>query len=270
MTVYTDTEISVHSGSPVEVYKFTGTFQNYYYTSAELAVTVNGQEYIPAEIERTGVSAGTQNDDNLQIELTMPYDLQIALDYAFQISPPDLTLELLRYHEGTNPATDWITYWKGPVTSWSGAGHKVKALVPSIFSTILRGEIPSVHYHQPCNHVLYDSLCKLTAALYRQATTITSVDENSIEVAADGYADEYLQAGEIVNTTKGERRLIVNNVADLLTINFPFHNAEVGDSVYLYVGCNHSFTMCKNKFSNSINYGGFPFVPADNPFESEL
>jgi hypothetical protein len=270
MTVYTDTEASVHSGSPVEVYRFTGTFKNYYYTSAERTVTVNGQAYTVALIKRNAITAGTQEDDNLQIELEMPYDLELAVDYAFQIAPPALVLEVLRYHEGTNPASDWIVYWKGPVTSWSVEGHIAKALVPSIFSVILKGEIPSVYYHNPCNHRLYDTRCSLVASSFKQDTTIVAVDNSTIEVADDGYADSYLKAGEIVNVTRGERRLIVDNIADVLTIAYPFANAQVGDSVTLYVGCDHSFSTCKNKFSNSINYGGFPFVPTDNPFESEL
>lgn len=270
MIVYEDTELSTHDGSPVEAYKFTGSFQNYYYTSAELGVTISGQAYTSALISRKAIRTGTQEDSNLDLELEVPFDLPIVTDYAFQVSPPDLTLEILRYHEGTDPASDWVIIWKGIVTSFSTSGHRVKLLVPSIFSVILNGEVPSVYYQNMCNHVLYDARCKLVAASYKQDTTITAVGTDTVDVADDGFADNYLQAGEIVNTTKGERRLIIDNVADVITISFPFFNAEVGDNVSLYVGCNHAFSTCKTKFSNSLNYGGFPYVPSDNPFESEL
>ena len=270
MTTYEDYEYSSHDGSPVEVYKFTGTFQNYYYTNAEQDVTVDGQLYTASLIKRKELNVGTQEDSDLDITLELPSDLPLVLDYAYSVSPPDLTLEILRYHEGTNPATDWIIAWKGKITSFSTSGDVVKALVPSVFSVAMQGEIPSVAYQSPCNHRLFDDRCKLVASSYQQDTTILNIDGTTISVADDGFADDYLQAGEIVNTTKGERRLIVSNVANVLLINFPFYDAEVGDSVSLFVGCNHTYTACKTKFNNSLNYGGFPFVPSDNPFESEL
>jgi len=270
VTVYEDTEQSAHDGSPVEAYRFTGTFENYYYTSAELDVTISGQVYTTAEITRQAINTGTQEDSNLELELEVPFDLPLVADYAFQVSPPDLTVEILRYHEGTNPATDWVIVWKGIVTSFSSTGHSVKILVPSIFTVILNGEVPSVYYQNMCNHVLYDDRCKLVKASYQQDTTISAIGTGTVDVVADGFDDNYLQAGEIINTSKNERRLIIDNVADVITINFPFFNAEVGDNVSLFAGCNHAFSTCKDKFSNSINYGGFPYVPADNPFESEL
>ena len=270
MTVYEDAELSTHAGSPVEAYKFTGTFQNYYYTSIEQNVTINGQLYVSSLISRKAINIGTQEDGEMALELGLPMDLEIVTDYGFDVSPPDLTLELLRYHEGTNPASDWIVAWKGKVTSFSSSGHNVQALVPSIFSITLTGEIPSVYYQNMCNHVLYDDRCKLVKASYQQDTTITAINDGIITVADDGFADGFLSAGEMINTTKNERRLIIDNVADVVTVNFTFFNAEIGDSVSLFVGCNHSFTACKDKFSNSLNYGGFPYIPSDNPFESEL
>ena len=270
MTAYDDAEQSAHGGSPVEGYKFTGTFNNYYYTSADQDVTIDGQLYETALISRKAIEVGTQEDSHLDLELEIPFDLPLATDYAFQISPPNLTLEILRYHEGTNPASDWIVVWKGIVTSFSASGHIVKVRVPSIFSVFLNGEVPSVYYQNMCNHVLYDDRCKLLSSSFQQDTTVTLVDIDLITVADDGFADGFLRAGEIVNTTKGERRLIIDNVSDVVTINFPFINAEVGDSVSLFAGCDHAFTTCRDKFSNTLNFGGFPYVPSDNPFESEL
>lgn len=270
MTEYEDREYSAHDGSPVEGYNFIGTFTTYRYTSAERDVTIGGNLYTAIPIKRAAINSGTQDDDNLDLELTLPFNLQVVQDYAFQVSPPDLSLEIVRYHEGSDPATDFIIVWKGIVTSFSASGHEVKVLVPSIFSIMMSGEVPNKYFHNPCNHVLYDSHCGLTAASYQQDTTITDVDEDTITVAADGFDDEYLRAGEMVNTTKSQRRLIIDNVSDVITIAYPFYNAEVGDSVSLFAGCNHSFSICLSKFSNTINYGGFPYIPKENPFESEL
>ena len=37
-------------------------------------------------------------------------------------------------------------------------------------------------------------------------------------------------------------------------------------TVTLYPGCTKSRAVCKNKFDNLNNYGGFPWIPTKNPF----
>lgn len=272
MTVYTDTEASPHDGAPVEGYTFTGTFQTYRYTSADQNETIGGFVYTAIPIERDVVRSGTQNDDSLDLELTLPANIQMVLDYAYSVSPPDLVLEIFRYHRGTNPATDWAKIWKGPVTGFSVSGEEAKIQVPSIFSIALSAEVPSVYSHNPCNHVLYDSRCGVAKdALTQKITTVTAiVDENTITVADDGFADNYLRAGEIINLTRGERRMITDNVADDISFAFPFYDIQVGDSIELLVGCDHVYSTCKTKFNNGPKFTGFPFTPGDNPFQGEL
>lgn len=35
--------------------------------------------------------------------------------------------------------------------------------------------------------------------------------------------------------------------------------------IYMYAGCNKLNTTCKDKFNNLHNFGGFPYIPVDNP-----
>ena len=42
--------------------------------------------------------------------------------------------------------------------------------------------------------------------------------------------------------------------------------AAVGDTIYLYPGCDRTLATCTAKFGNSANFGGFPFIPTKNPF----
>jgi hypothetical protein len=39
-----------------------------------------------------------------------------------------------------------------------------------------------------------------------------------------------------------------------------------GTTVTLFPGCDHTLATCSGKFSNTANYGGFPFMPTKNPF----
>jgi len=271
MTQYEDTEASAHDGAPVEGYKFTGTLANYYYTSAEQDVSIGGQTYTAIAIERAAIRAGTQEDDNLDLQLTLPVDIALVQDYGLQITAPDLDVEVFRFHQGDNPATDYVVIWKGPVTSFSISGKEAKIRVPSIFTTMLQGQIPNIYYQNPCNNILYDDRCQVNPASWTTATTVVSItDSLTVIVGADGFDDSVLVAGEIINTTKSERRLVIDNVSNVITFNYAFSNIETGDSITLRAGCDHSFAICKSKFSNQVNYGGFPYVPSDNPFMGEL
>jgi len=267
---YDSYEESVESGAPVEGFKFTGSFTEYRYTSSQVDVEIFSETYTAIAISRNAVKATTQNDDGGDLEVVVPYDIQLVRDYAYSKAPLRLTLEIVRYHEGSDPVTDWVTIWKGVCTNFSVSDRKCKIRVPSIFSVVLRGELPNVYYQGPCNHRLYDDRCKLSAASFKTTSTITDIDKNVITVTADGADDNTMVGGEMVNTTQGERRLIISNVADVITLNFPFYGAEVGDTVEMYQGCDHSFATCGTKFSNQANYGGFPFIPGINPFQGDL
>ncbi|MBQ3675664.1 MAG: phage BR0599 family protein, partial [Campylobacter sp.] len=52
---------------------------------------------------------------------------------------------------------------------------------------------------------------------------------------------------------------------DKITLMFPLKSLSTADLVYVYAGCDKTIKMCRDKFNNSINYGGFPFVPSKNP-----
>lgn len=267
---YLTAEASGHDGSPVECYKFIGTFRTYRYTSADSAQTVNGEVYQPVAGRRGNIRAGTQSDDNLSLEIELPFDVDVVRDYAYSESPPGLTLEVYRVHRNTDFATDWVLLWKGKVSAFNVDGRVAKIRVPSIFSRALQADLPSAYYQAPCNHVLFDARCKLARASYTITTTVTEPGTNAFTVASDGAADGELAAGEAVITRTGERRLILGNISDTITINYPFVDLRDGDEVELTLGCDHAFSTCKAKFNNSINFGGHPFIPADNPFQGEV
>lgn len=267
---YEIAENSVHDASPVECYKFIGSFRTYYYTSADTEQTVNGETYQPVAGSRGNVRAGTQSDDSLALEITLPFNLDVVRDYAYAESPPALTLEVYRVHRGTNFATDWNLLWKGKVSSFNVDGRVAKVRVPSIFSRALQGNLPSAYYQAPCNHVLYDSLCKVNRSANLTTTNVTDAAQLTVNVVDDGVADGVLAAGEIVNTRTGERRLILDNLANTIHFSYPFVDMKVGDQVELTKGCDHSFSTCKAKFSNGANFGGHPYIPADNPFAGEV
>jgi uncharacterized phage protein (TIGR02218 family) len=270
---YSTFEVSAHDGAPIEGYRFVGTATSYRYTNAQQDVTINGLLYTAAAVRRGAVRVGTHQDDGLELQVELPFNLALVQDYAFSVAPPDLELTVYRYHEGSDPAVDWVVAWRGKVVGFAVTGEVAQVRVPSVFELALRGTVPSVSYHNPCNHVLYDARCKVVKLTFTARTTISSisVDGLTIGVVNDGFADNVLKAGTLLLLAKGERRLIQSNVANSLGISYPFAAAAVDDAVELTAGCDHAYQGdCKNKFANTLNYGGFPYVPKDNPFEGEI
>ena len=36
-----------------------------------------------------------------------------------------------------------------------------------------------------------------------------------------------------------------------------------------FAGCDRTFATCQSKFGNSLNFGGFPWIPVKNPFAGD-
>ncbi len=269
-TTYEDFESSTQDGAPVECYKFLGSFRTYRYTSADAPQTVNGETYEPIAVKRGAVKAGTSADDSLSLDLELPFNIDVIRDYAYAESPPSLICEVYRVHRGSDFAVEWALFWKGRATAFTVDGRVAKVRIPSIFARALQGDLPNVYWQRPCNHVLYDSRCKVSRPAHLITTTIIQAGTTAFNVANDGGVANALKAGEAIITRTGERRLIMANLAGTITINYPFVDMREGDEVELVDGCDHAFSTCKAKFANTINYGGHPFIPADNPFSGEL
>jgi len=272
MTNYTDKEYSPTSGLPIEGFEFAAPNNVFYrYTSSEVDRTINGLAFTTIAIERSAVKSGTHEDDNLDLQISMPVSTPLIQKYAFNVAPPSLTLTLYRYHLGTSSATDWIILWKGQVTSFTVAGRVATLRVPGVFASFLSGTIPNRFYQAQCGHVLFDSRCKVNVALSQSTTTVASItDDRTIVVVNDGFADGICIAGEMINNVTLERRTVVNNVANVITLAYPFSTITVSDSVELRAGCLHSAAYCKNTFNNIVNFGGFPYIPNNNPFREIL
>ena len=43
----------------------------------------------------------------------------------------------------------------------------------------------------------------------------------------------------------------------------------VGVAFEAFAGCDRTFATCQSKFGNSLNFGGFPWIPAKNPFAGD-
>jgi hypothetical protein len=271
MTYLAD-ESSVANANVVELFKFDGTFVTYYYTSGPRPIvyddgdTTGPQTYVPIAIERTEVKGGTQDDDGLDITVSLPATETLVQDYGFGVSPPDLKLTIYRMEP-----SETVTYWIGPVTNINvdqSDNGRASIKCPSVLGAALVGNVPDIYYQTPCNHTLYDGRCKVDYAANSAVVTIASIsaDGKTIGVNTIGALGGKLIGGELALGT-GEVRMITAQVGTALTVNFPFASIALGGAATIAAGCDYAYLGdCKSKFNNQINFGGFVFIPPINPF----
>lgn len=265
---FADIETGAATARPVELFKFTGSYNTYRMTSFVDDVVNTDGTYAATAIRRNKIQAGTQEESSIAIELELPYNHAMVTEYAFNDSPPSLIMEMWRAHP--EDYDDTLLMWKGTVLSWSIERRIAKLKIPSVFSYKLSGLCPPPKYQGPCNHVLYDDFCAVDPTSYTHTTTVSAISENVITLADNPFADDACNAGEMIYAVGAERRMVIDNVGTTFTVSSPFAGLTVGETVTIRQGCDHTFATCKSKFSNGANFGGFPLVPSNNPFKSRL
>ena len=259
-------EKSVESGQPIELYKFTAGATVWRYTSIEDQVTYSAFDYLPRQIDRTSPTLTSGERGRQQIEITLPKDDPIALRYIGIIPAERVEVEIIRFHRDDSP--NGITIWTGRIASATFEKQGTVCRIYSVSSeSALSRPIPGRKYQGLCNHVVYDGGCKLVKSSWKYTGNVSSETGRQIKVDGLSSKGSTWAKGGIV-TFGGESRVIVDQIGggDRITVQIAFPSSPVGSDVDVYAGCDHSLSQCKNKFSdNTINFGGFPYVPTRNP-----
>jgi len=260
---YAATEQSVDGSQPVELFLFEGTYSTYRMTSHQEDVTSGSQLFIAKAITRNKLNVGTEDNSDNSLEITLPFDDDLVREYAYQSTPPKLVFTLKRAH--LFDLNDTVTMWVGNVTNFAVEDNVAKCRVPSLFSYILQGSVPSPRYQSPCNHVLYDSRCGVVATSHQETVTVSEVTGRILSVDTLALGTNEASAGFIFNAS-GEARMVISNSGLDIVLNYPFSGVAVDDVLTIRKGCDHSRATCLSKFNNVDRFGGFPLIPAINPY----
>lgn len=262
---YQGIESSTASGRPVELYEFALGAKRWRFTSGQEAVSYFSQTYAPAALQRGGIEQGTElNRAGLSIRVFR--DNPVAALFVAQ--PPDgiVSVTILRRHL-TDPAQEWITLWKGRVVGCRFSGSTAELSCEPVATSLKRTGLRA-RYSLLCRHPLYSAGCGASKESVRVDGTVAAVAGASVQVAAAGSRpDGYFVAGMLA--TNDGARMIVGHAGATLTLSAPFPGLVVGMTVRLYPGCQKTTADCAGKFSNIVNFGGFPAIPAKNPFSGD-
>lgn len=168
----------------------------------------------------------------------------------------DLSQGLLKLKRGTI----------GTISS-DGNGYRfeIKGLADALETTI--GDI----YTKACRYAFGDASCTVNtaSATYRKTGTLTSIT-NSITFtdSTRGEAAGFFTHGKITFTSGANSGLTfaIKSFASgqFVLWQTPPFTCAMGDAYAATAGCDKQFTTCQTKFSNTLNFGGFPHIPGSD------
>jgi hypothetical protein len=161
---------------------------------------------------------------------------------------------------------DVFVVWSGKVASSKFNKGKAALSCLPLYTSLKKLGLNRV-YQRGCPHVQYQGSCGLTAEEWEEETTITGLAGNICQIDA-AITDNYLAGSRI--TVGVERRWVTGNVGSTITMVAAFSDVKVGDTAIILPGCRHDPDVCKSKFDNLLNNGGFFFIPSKNPFNVSL
>ncbi len=268
-TTFVQDETGLDTSNPIELYRFSGSLAAYTYTSGNRELTFHApsatqsEVFRPVAMSRSDIVLGDITDRN-ELKVILPINVQLIADYVFDIAPiSDLTLEIYRQN-GENGIYNLI--FGGIVSGIGLKNNQATLTIPSVFTNYLDSEFPNIFYQSMCNLTTYSDRCGAIKADFTTLGVINAInDDGTIIVnAAGAQENNYFAPGEIITDT--ERRLILAQQGDILTINYSFRSLTVGDAVSLVAGDDHSIQTCNDKFDQMLNFVGWPYIPYINPF----
>lgn len=269
-------ETSKELGRPFELYRFVygpDADQYYLYTNATRDITagVDGLG-APGVFKRLAIgrdpyrTTGKAERDTLTLNVPVNSGLaNLFLDYP---PPSPVGLTIWQGHYG-DPDEQLMVVWVGRVLS---AARQVNQASLSCEGTLISLKRPGLkrNFQVGCPYVLYGTQCKADRDTFSKDILVIDVVDG-MPVFEAGWSDpwpaEKFRGGMVRwQSDKGlDRRTIRQVEAERIIINAPWRDLVAGDTVRVFLGCNHQITDCLDVFDNIQNYGGQPWLPLQNP-----
>ncbi|TDX65643.1 putative phage protein (TIGR02218 family) [Methylosinus sp. sav-2] len=139
----------------------------------------------------------------------------------------------------------------------------------------LFGETRGDSYQRGCSADLGDARCKvdLSASSFHTTGVVLAVTPNTIVVAlAEDFDDDFFTGGSLIVTSgadAGVRVAVKSHRSSDGNVRLGLWSRLAGgivsgDGVTLVVGCDKSAASCRSKFSNIVNFRGFPHMPGND------
>lgn len=183
----------------------------------------------------------------------------------------DVRLRLVNWAE---PSV-WMDAFRGTIGEVVRTGSAFRAELRGLTEAL--NQPTGLVYTRGCSAVLGDNRCRfdLTQPGYLLEAPVAAVGEGGARLTfsgVQGFDERWFQSGKLevlsgaaaglVGMVKTDRQAGPDRVIDL----WQSIRAEVkpGDQVRLQAGCDKRLDTCRNKFTNVLNFRGFPFIPGED------
>ncbi len=119
-----------------------------------------------------------------------------------------------------------------------------------------------------CRARLGDRQCKVSLAAHQAEMKVSQIVGSQIQFAdVQGYAADYVY-GELrwlSGENCGLSFAIISGASDMIRLaDQPTRPVSIGDSALFTAGCDKNFATCRDRFQNSINFRGEPYLPGND------
>lgn len=250
--------------------------EHWRYTSYSEPIHYKGNWYYPATIQRGTVTYDSQFEVTT-LDINVAYLVDPVMKYI-ATNPVDMIwVQVMKYYEDVIPEEASVVFvGQIKTVSFQGTAATISCVG---FEHFLTQRIPKYRYQISCNNDLFDDLCTLEKDDYEETATVTILDSAGVVINATEFGDEdenYYTRGFIrwrdayTNPDTGYKRdhyrMIVKHIGQQASIRYKFNDFfKVGETIYIYAGCDKQIATCRSKFSNIVNFFGHPWIPTDNP-----
>lgn len=262
---FLDAESSVESSQPREMYKIVqSSAVTYFVASGTRDIVYNGDTYVAFPMARTEATVDSITNDG-QLTIALPLSHGLAQRYLAQGSPPR-EVSITVYRQQPDGLVE--RFAGGVVTSMAIDKHLAKFLVQSKLARVIQRKLPVIKASRTCPHILYDRNCRADRGSFTLNVFVETYDGRKIVISSiGGNPNQWAQFGELVHVATGERMQIIDQLDRTVTLQAPIPDLRDGDALTVSAGCAHDIVTCHVKFTNQVNFGGFPQLPTTNPFE---
>lgn len=242
------------------------------FTDHDLALEFDGLTFKPD----TGLSAmALQQSTGLSVDNTE------AVGALSDAAIKDSDIDAGRF-DGAE-VTAWLVNWADPsqrIMQFRGNIGEIRR-AGGAFQAELRGLTDMLNrpvgrvFQKPCGAVLGDAACgvDLGSAVHRVEREIVEIENARVLRFADlgGVAVDWFERGRLEILSGDGARLSAAIKVDRsagalreITLWEPLRaDVKAGDQAALFVGCDKRFETCRVKFSNAVNFRGFPDIPEE-------
>ncbi|MDR1037354.1 MAG: phage BR0599 family protein [Deltaproteobacteria bacterium] len=262
MSQYDVIDRSPDASAPAELFQFSGGAEAYY-ASGQRTVSWNGYDYLADWILHSDLEQSDELNKQ-ELEITLRASSPVAQAYVEDIPAVSVNVRVYRYLEGL---AEFRLVWAGRVTKpVFGSDNDECVLTCEPIFTMLRRAGLRRNYQIICPYSLYDGRCRVIRAEHTRRLMASAVQGGRIQF--QGAPTAGYHTGGVLRY--GARyRLIIDDSGGWIQLAGSVPGLKAGDFADLSAGCDKSLATCAGKFSNNLNFGGFPYIPLKNPFTGD-